>query len=94
MLRILLALPIILCSALSFVQQMLAPNNALERYRRAHCYGWTSPAMAEHWQRLFALEAPFHDAKNVMSEWVRLDPQRAGKLFSFALVLALIGAVL
>lgn len=85
--RILLAPLIVLAAALGFP--------ALERYRRANWYGWTSPAMEPHWQRLFALEAPFHDAKNVMSEWVRLDPQRAGKLFSFALVLSFIlGAIL
>ena len=86
--RILLAPLILLASALAFP--------VMERYRRAHCYGWTSPAMAPHWARLFEWRWGdiYHDAKNVMSEWVRLDPQRAGKLFSFALVLALIGAVL
>jgi hypothetical protein len=81
--RILLAVPIFLCAALGFV--------GLERYRRAHCYGWTSGAMEPHWQRLFEWRRGdiYHDAKNVMSEWVRLDPQRAGKLFSFALSISL-----
>lgn len=85
MIRLLLAPLILLASAIAFP--------ALDPYRRKHVYGWTSSAMAEHWQRLFR-ERSFHAAKNIMSEWVRLDPQRAGKLFSFALVLALIGAVL
>ena len=81
--RLLLATLILLCAALGFP--------ALERYRRAHCYGWTSPAMEPHWQRLFEWRWGdiSHDAKNVMSEWVRLDPQRAGKLFSFLLSISL-----
>ena len=67
---------------------------SLDAYRRKNCYGWTSPFMDEHWARLYR-ERSFHAAKNIMSEWVRLDPQRAGKLFSFALVLSIaLGAVL
>lgn len=88
----LLLLPLLLiCAACSFP--------ALDAYRRAHCYGWLSPTMDPHWQRLFEWKRGdiYHDAKNVMSEWVRLDPQRAGKLFSFLLCIfavALIAAVL
>lgn len=77
MMRLLLAPLILLLSALGFP--------ALDAYRRKNCYGWLSPDMDEHWRRLFS-ERSFHAAKNVMSEWVRLDPQRAGKLFSFVIV--------
>ena len=79
--KLILAPVILVCAALGFP--------ALEVYRRAHCYGWTSASMEPHWARLFRWSEPFHDAKNVMSEWVRLDPQRAGKLFSFALSVSL-----
>ena len=84
--RLLLAPVILICAALGFP--------ALEAARRANCYGWTSSEMEPHWQRLFDLNHPFHDAKNIMSEWVRLDPQRAGKLFSFLVVLCLLFAFL
>jgi len=65
----------------------------LEHERRANVYGWLSPEMDVHWQRLWnwRQEGDFnHVAKNVLSEWVRLDPQRAGKLFSFLLLVSLI----
>lgn len=84
--RIILAPVILVCAALGFL--------ALEASRRAHWYGWTAPAMAEHWERLFATQ-PFdgefyHAAKNIMSEWVRLDPQSAGKLFSFVIIVLIV----
>lgn len=86
MIRLLLAPLILVLSAFSFP--------ALDAYRRAHCYGWTSHLMDKHWHRLYR-ERSFHAAKNVMSVWVRLDPQRAGKVFSFLVILAFaIGAVL
>lgn len=89
MIRFLLVPLILLLSALSFLR--------LESYRRAHAYGWLSPDMEPHWQRLFATKwgSIQHDAKNVLSEWCRQDPQRAGKLFSFALlVVAILGVLL
>ena len=86
MLRLVLAPLIVLLAALGFP--------ALDAYRRKNCYGWLSPHMDEHWHRLY-VERSFDAAKNIMSEWVRLDPQRAGKLFSFLLVLSIIlGVVL
>jgi len=86
MLRVLIAPFILLFAALGFFN--------LDAWRRAHCYGWTSHLMDEHWHRLYR-ERTFHAAKNVMSEWVRLDPQRAGKVFSFLVILAFaIGIVL
>lgn len=80
-LRLLLAPVILVLAALSFLR--------LDAYRRTNCYGWLSPHMEEHWQRLahWRREADFdHVAKNILSEWVRLDAQRAGKLFAFLLV--------
>ena len=88
--RIALLPVIIACAAFSFLR--------LEPERRACLYGWVSPEMDVHWVRLWnwRAEGDFdHAAKNVLSEWVRLDPQRAGKLFSFLLVLSIIlGVVL
>lgn len=87
--RKLLLAPVILgAAALSFPR--------LDDERRAHCYGWLSPEMEPHWQRLFEWKWGDiqHDAKNVLAEWTRLDPQRAAKAFSFIIVLLAIVAVL
>ena len=84
MMRLLLAPVILICAALGFPM--------LDAYRRARWYGWTSHLMDEHWRRLYA-ERSFHAAKNIMSEWVRLDPQRAGKLFSFLIVCLTLAAM-
>lgn len=86
--KLLLAPLIVLLSARSFF--------TLEPARRAHAYGWLSPEMGEHWKRLAGWrgkEEFDHAAKNVLTEWVRLDPQRAAKLFSFLLVLSVLGAL-
>jgi len=82
--RIILAPLILLLAALSFP--------ALDKYRRAHWYGWTAPAMDEHWMRLYR-ERTQHAAKNVLTEWVRNDPQRAGKLGSL-IILILLGLLI
>ena len=63
----------------------LAPLYQFREPRWRNWAGWLDPAMNEHWQRLYA-ERTGHAARNVMAEWVRLDPQRAGKAFSFALI--------
>ena len=84
MIRLVLAPLIVLLAALGFP--------ALDAYRRKNCYGWTSHLMDEHWHRLY-VERSFHAAKNIMSEWVRLDPQRAGKLFSFGLILSFLAGL-
>lgn len=89
MLRILLAPVILVCAALSFP--------ALDAYRRAHAYGWLSPEMEAHWVRLFNRQpgdTRYHAAKNVLSEWVRLDAQRAGKLFSLLILVLLLALAL
>ena len=79
--KLLLAPLILLLSALAFP--------ALDAPRRARCYGWLAREMDKHWRRLWR-ERTYHAAKNIMSEWVRLDPQRAGKLFSFLLTISLL----
>ena len=84
MIKLLLAPFILLFAALGFL--------SLDAYRRKNCYGWLSPTMNEHWARLFD-ERSFHAAKNIMSEWVRLDPQRAGKLFSLGLILSFLAGL-
>ena len=82
--RIVLAPLIVLLAALGLL--------SLDAYRRARCYGWLSHFMDAHWQRLY-VERSFHAAKNIMSEWVRLDPQRAGKLFSLGLILSFLAGL-
>lgn len=79
---------IVVLSAWSFIEQSLAPGDDVDRARRRHCFGWLAPEMEGHWMRLKATmwSGEFdHAAKNVLAEWVRLDPQRAGKLFAFVL---------
>lgn len=84
MIRLVLAPLIVLLAALGFL--------SLDAYRRKSCYGWASHLMDEHWHRLY-VERSFHAAKNIMSEWVRLDPQRAGKAFSFALIVLTVALI-
>ncbi|WP_022727216.1 hypothetical protein [Fodinicurvata sediminis] len=65
------------------------PNPDRERF--AHCFGWTDPRMAEHWQRARdRLKAAHrwrdlkqlpHDVENLSTEWTRLDEQRAQKYY-------------
>lgn len=70
---------IVLLSGLAPLYQWREP-----RWRRFA--GWLDPAMDAHWQRLYA-ERTGHAARNILAEWVRLDPQRAGKLFSFLIMI-------
>ena len=82
----LLPLVVLLCA--------LAPLYQWRESRWKRAAGWLSPGMDEHWRRLanWRAEGDFdHVAKNVLSEWVRLDAQRAGKLFAFLLVLSTVG---
>ena len=80
--RIILAPLIVLLSA-------LAPLYQWRESRWRKCAGWLDPAMDEHWTRLYA-ERTDHAARNVLAEWVRIDPQRAGKAFSFLLIVSLL----
>ena len=84
--RLALLLLIVLLSGLAPLYQFREP-----RWR--NCAGWLDPAMGLHWDRLYR-ERTAHAARNILAEWVRLDPQRAGKLFSFLLTLSVIGNVL
>jgi hypothetical protein len=88
--KVLLIPVIVTVSAISFVTQWRSPDNQLDAERRRKLAGWLGPDMEPHWQRLFEWRWGDirHDMRNVMSEWVRLDPQRAGKAFSFLLVVA------
>lgn len=88
--KLILVPVIIVIAASDFLQ--------LDAARRAHTWGWLGPDMALHWARLFNRAHPDygsfgHSAKNILSEWVRLDPQRAGKLFAFVIVI-LLGVIL
>ena len=73
---------ILLLSALAPLYQWREP-----RYRRL-C-GWLDPAMGVHWDRLYR-ERTGHAARNIMAEWVRLDPQRAGKVLSLLLMVSIV----
>lgn len=69
----------------------LAPLYQWREPRWRQCAGWLSADMDAHWARLADPQHPDygsfnHSAKNVLAEWATLDPQRAGKLFSFALL--------
>ena len=99
MIRLALLPLIVVLSAISFVKQSLAPDNQLDANRRKHFWGWLSPEMEEHWKRLMNPKHPDygsfnHSAKNVLAEWVTLDPQRAGKAFSLLLFVAFLAGVL
>lgn len=79
--RLMLLVPIMILSG-------LAPLYQWRESRYRFWCGWLDPRMNVHWQRLYT-ERTGHAARNVMAEWCRLDPQRAGKLFSLALLLTL-----
>ena len=83
MLRLVVFPPIVILSG-------LAPLYQWRESRWRACAGWFSSDMDEHWKRLYR-ERTGHAARNIMAEWVRLDPQRAGKLFSLLLLISLLG---
>lgn len=67
------------------------PAEAQDAARLKNNLGWTGPEMEEHWAS-YIDHKDFHHRKNLGSEWVRSDAQRAYKFGSFiivALVLAL-----
>ena len=50
-------------------------------------WGWLGSSMAPHWADWEARDkGVFHELKNLGSEWVRLDAQRAAKLGAFLFV--------
>ena len=83
MIRLALLPLIVILSGLAPIYQWREP-----RWRK--WAGWIAPEMDIHWHRLYR-ERTGHAARNVMAEWVTLDPQRAGKFFSLLLCLSLIG---
>ena len=66
----------------------LAPFYQWRESRWRNLAGWLDSKMDIHWDRL-KQEKTSHAARNIMAEWVRLDPQRAGKLFSFLLIISI-----
>lgn len=50
------------------------------------CWGWTGPGMKEHWDRFFAHPSDKEARKNLITEWVRLSPERAGKVLAMGIV--------
>ena len=82
MIKLILAPLIVLLSGLAPLYQWREP-----RWR--NCAGWLDPAMGVHWDRLYR-EKTGHAARNILAEWCRLDPQRAGKSFSFILLILLL----
>lgn len=66
----------------------LAPLYQWPESRYRWCAGWLSPDMNIHWTRL-RFERTGHAARNILAEWARLDPQRAGKVLSLLLLISL-----
>ena len=65
--------------------QPVSPTDRENRGRLKDFDGLFSPQMQQHWDA-FATHPDKHYLKNIGSEWVRLDPQRAYKTLSFCLV--------
>lgn len=59
----------------------------------ANAWGWKSPEMAEHWDRYWANRNDWEARKNLITEWVRLSPERAGKVFSLLVVTLFAGGL-
>lgn len=89
--------PIVLGAAAFSGLQWLWPSREVDdkdRGRLRHALGWLAPEMEPHWRRLEAGEESwFHCAKNVASEWCRLDPQRCVKLQAVLVAVLLMVAV-
>jgi hypothetical protein len=69
----------------------------------ADCFGWCSEAMAPHYDRVAAVwqGAPlrpgdhlYHVLKNCLTEWIRLDAQRAMKAVTALVALLLLAMLL
>ena len=89
---------IILDGARSFITWLKLPehpasiNDSQNKGRLSNFDGLFAPQMQQHWQS-FAEHPSKHYLKNIGTEWVRLDPQRAYKTLSF-LFLAVNGVLL
>lgn len=91
--RVVLALVVIVAGAWSWLaDNLLAWHPSRSEMQRA-CWGWLSPAMTPHWQRVAdGNESLFHVLKNVGTEWARLDSERVYKAGCFVLVGAVVTA--
>lgn len=82
---------IIFDGARSFVSWLELPNHPASLHdsenkgRLRDFDGLFAPQMQQHWQA-FAEHPTKHYLKNIGTEWVRLDPQRAYKTLSFLFV--------
>jgi hypothetical protein len=91
MLRILLFPLAQIASGISFLVWLIrAPlpflRNERDYARLKHFCGITSPQMKPHWDRYLDSPWNIHELINISTEWVRLDAQRASKLFCFNLL--------
>lgn len=98
MIKKLLYIPIVWAlGAKSWLGMLANPGNDYERNATKYLWGWLDPAMDPHWDRLFKNpdnEPWAHRAKNIGSEWNRLDAQRGYKAGAFLLAIALSAAAL
>jgi hypothetical protein len=84
---------IILDGARSFITWLELPehpasiNDSQNKGRLSNFDGLFAPQMQQHWQS-FAEHPSKHYLKNIGTEWVRLDPQRAYKTLSFLFLAA------
>jgi hypothetical protein len=63
---------------------------ATDTMRRRNFLKGGVPAVDDSYERVLAPGRTYHDLKNVMTEWVRADPQLAAKFLAFV---ALVGWV-
>lgn len=61
------------------------PDGEDDRDRHRNIGGWDHPQMEEHWVRWRKTPFDLHVIKNLLTEWVRDDAQRAGKYLSFVI---------
>lgn len=54
-------------------------SDAQDRARSKYLFGWLDPALYDAWRQL-ETSFGYESLKNLVSEYTRLDPQRAAKL--------------
>jgi hypothetical protein len=95
MLRALVLFPLAqIACAVSFLTWVLRSpfpflRNARDHARLKNFCGITAPEMKPHWDRYLDSPWNIHELINLVSEWVRLDPQRAGKMLCFNIVMTI-----
>jgi hypothetical protein len=92
----------ILASAWGMTRWLIAlargPRDQVYRenlYRFLDQFGLNSdaPSMVDAWARIRRKPYSLHDWKNLTTEWVRLDAQRAAKFMSFVIVVLTLGHI-